>query len=99
MWEPAPAHEPKEQEDKKDDNEAPRPAGVKNIASRFNVPSSGGNEVLETKLKNFTKNEVEKTRKELERQLQEERDKRIKLEELVSTLAEQVKQLQAQLQQ
>lgn len=98
MWEPAPAHE---QETKKDDaEEPPRPTGVRNIASRFNVPSSGGsNEVLETKLKNFTKNEVEKSRKELERQLQEEREKRIQLEELVASLAEKVEELQSRLEQ
>lgn len=93
MFEPAPAHESSD----KTSEEPPRPTGVRNIASRFNVPSSGGNEVLETKMKNFTKNEIEKTRKELERQLEEEREKRVQLEELVASLAEQVNQLQSQL--
>lgn len=93
MFEPAPAHESSD----KTSEEPPRPAGVRNIASRFNVPSSGGNEVLETKMKNFTKNEIEKTRKELERQLEEEREKRVQLEELVASLAEQLNQLQSQL--
>ncbi|KAI7846972.1 hypothetical protein BDC45DRAFT_562622 [Circinella umbellata] len=92
MWEPAPAHEPKESEKKEEEEERPRPTGVRNIASRFNVPTTGGgsNEVLETKLKNFTKNEVDKLRKEL----QEEREKRVQLEELVASLAEQVEKLQ-----
>ncbi|KAG2227617.1 hypothetical protein INT45_002302 [Circinella minor] len=92
MWEPAPAHEPKESEKKEEEEERPRPTGVRNIASRFNVPTTGGgsNEVLETKLKNFTKNEVDKLRKEL----QEEREKRVQLEQLVASLAEQVEKLQ-----
>ncbi|CDH59256.1 hypothetical protein RO3G_06143 [Lichtheimia corymbifera JMRC:FSU:9682] len=93
MFEPAPAHESTD----KGGEEPPRPTGVRNIASRFNVPSSGGNEVLETKMKNFTKNEIEKTRKDLERQLEEEREKRAQLEQLVASLAERVDQLQSQL--
>ncbi|KAI9317465.1 hypothetical protein BX666DRAFT_1937494 [Dichotomocladium elegans] len=102
MWEPAPAHEPeannKGSEEKKEDEPA-RPMGVRNIASRFNVPTGGGsNEVLETKLKNFTKNEIEKTRKEFERQLEEEREKRMQLEQKVEMLLEQLQALQAQTQ-
>ncbi|KAI9497704.1 hypothetical protein BDB00DRAFT_803692 [Zychaea mexicana] len=91
MWEPAAAHETTSPEKKEDEEPAPRPTGVRNIASRFNVPSSG-NDVLETKLKNFTKNEVDKLRKEL----QEEREKRVQLEQLVASLAEQVEKLQQQ---
>lgn len=87
MWEPAPEHEPSKEAEKKDE-EPPRPAGVRNIASRFNMPSSG-NEVLETKLKNFCKNELEKVRKELE----QERAKREELEKIVLSLAEKVEQL------
>ncbi|KAI8377387.1 uncharacterized protein BYT42DRAFT_341921 [Radiomyces spectabilis] len=101
IWEPAPAHEPKE-EKKSEQQEAPRPSGVKNIASRFNfggVPSGGSNEVLETKLKNFSKNEVEKTRKEFQQLLEEERAQRLQLEELVKTLAAKIEHLESQLSQ
>ncbi|KAI8645777.1 hypothetical protein BD408DRAFT_440547 [Parasitella parasitica] len=73
-----------------------RPSGVKNIASRFNFNGggSGGNEVLETKLKNHTKNEVEKVRKEFELLLQKEREKRTQLEITVAELIEKVKSLE-----
>ncbi|CEP17997.1 hypothetical protein [Parasitella parasitica] len=73
-----------------------RPSGVKNIASRFNFNGSGhgGNEVLETKLRNHTKNEVEKVRKEFELLLQEEREKRTQLENTVAELIEKVKSLE-----
>ncbi|KAI9279135.1 hypothetical protein BY458DRAFT_584947 [Sporodiniella umbellata] len=76
-----------------EESEAPRPVGVKNIASRFNVPSSG-NEVLETKLKNHTKNEVEKIRKEMMQLLQQEQEKNSQLENLVQELLERVKALE-----
>jgi len=101
MWEPAEATqestagEKKPTEEKKDDP----PRGVKNISSRFNfagVPSGGGNEVLETKLRNHTKNEVEKARKELERQLNEEREERLRLEEKVADLSAKLEALMAQ---
>ncbi|KAL7332967.1 hypothetical protein PS15p_201938 [Mucor circinelloides] len=73
-----------------------RPSGVKNIASRFNFNGGGGgsNEVLETKLKNHTKNEIEKVRKEFELLLQEERDKRTQLETTVAELIEKIKSLE-----
>ncbi|GAA5803107.1 hypothetical protein HPULCUR_008582 [Helicostylum pulchrum] len=75
-----------------------RPSGVKNIASRFNFSggnnSSGGNEVLETKLKNHTKNEVERVRKECEQLVNEEREKRVALEQIVQDLLERVKALE-----
>ncbi|KAI7899583.1 uncharacterized protein BX663DRAFT_545501 [Cokeromyces recurvatus] len=74
-----------------------RPTGVKNIASRFNFnnnSSSSGHEVLETKLKNHTKNEIEKVRKEFEKLLQEERDKRIQLETIVNELIAKIQALE-----
>ncbi|CAO3620712.1 unnamed protein product [Mucor hiemalis] len=74
-----------------------KPSGVKNIASRFNFAgntSSGSNDVLETKLKNHTKNEVEKVRKEFEHLLSEEREKRLALESIVQELLEKVKSLE-----
>lgn len=84
-----------------EDSEPPatvRPSGVKNIASRFNFAggnnSSGGNEVLETKLKNHTKNEVERVRKECEQLVNEEREKRVALEQIVKDLLERVKALE-----
>ncbi|KAL0096655.1 hypothetical protein J3Q64DRAFT_1708765 [Phycomyces blakesleeanus] len=108
MWEPTPAHEPKEEKPPvatasgvaDEDESAPRPAGVKNIASRFQFggASSGGNEVLETKLKNFAKNEVDKVRRELERKLDEERTKREQLEALVQAMSEKIDQLESQIQ-
>ncbi|KAI9333630.1 hypothetical protein BD770DRAFT_477586 [Pilaira anomala] len=76
-----------------------RPSGVKNIASRFNFSggnSSSGNEVLETKLKNHTKNEVEKVRKEFEQLLNEEKEKRTALEQIVYDLLEKVQVLESQ---
>lgn len=80
---------------KKDGSKDPRLAGAINAVSRCNVPTAGRNDDLETKLKNFIRNELDKARKEWEHEFQEEREKRVKLEELVSTLAEQVEQLQA----
>ncbi|KAF7731662.1 SH3-domain kinase binding protein 1 [Apophysomyces ossiformis] len=102
MWEPAPAHEPKETKEEKPatSDEPPRPTGVKNIASRFNfagVPSGGGNDVLELKLKNFTKNEVDKVRQELEQELEKERAQRQQLEQQVETLSRIVTELQSRL--
>jgi hypothetical protein len=76
-----------------------RPSGVKNIASRFNFTGNtggGSNEVLETKLKNHTKNEVEKVRKEFEQLLNEEREKRLALENTVQELLEKFKALEQQ---
>jgi hypothetical protein len=90
MWEPAEATQESSPEKKVEEKKEEPPRGVKNISSRFNfagVPSSGGNEVLETKLRNHTKNEVEKARKEFERQLSEERDERKRLEEKVAELS------------
>ncbi|KAI8084457.1 uncharacterized protein BX664DRAFT_337035 [Halteromyces radiatus] len=98
MFEPAPAHESTVTTSNDDDkNEEPRPTGgVRGLASRFAgiPPSGGGNEVLETKLKNFTKNEVDKVRKEFEKTLSEERAKREALEQLVNSLVETIDQLQ-----
>lgn len=91
MFEPAPAHEPTAPTD--DTADRPVTGGVRGLASRFaGLPSNGGgnNEVLETKLKNFTKNEVEKVRKELV----EERARVDTLEALVKSLQAQVEQLQ-----
>ncbi|KAI7863217.1 hypothetical protein BDF14DRAFT_1845770 [Spinellus fusiger] len=100
MWEPVPAYEPKETKETKEEQEeqAPRPAGVKNIASRFQFGgvSTGGNEVLETKLKNFAKTEIEKVKKDLEKRLEEERERREQLEALVQTLLARVEQLESQ---
>jgi isopropylmalate/homocitrate/citramalate synthase len=96
---PTQTRKPWEEEEKSgetEETEAPRPVGVRNIASRFNVSSNnGGNEVLETKLKNHTKNEVEKIRKEFQQLLQEEQEKRSQLESLVQDLLERVKQLES----
>lgn len=92
---PAPTDDQEFHEDKKDNNELSGPAGVKDIPSQLNVPVDGSNKDLETKLKDFVKNEVNKARQEFERQLQEEGRKRVKLEELVIKLAEQVQQSQA----
>ncbi|KAG1057794.1 hypothetical protein G6F43_000399 [Rhizopus delemar] len=96
---PTQTRKPWEEEEKSgetEETEAPRPVGVRNIASRFNVSSNnGGNEVLETKLKNHTKNEVEKIRKEFQQLLQEEQEKRSQLEGLVQDLLERVKQLES----
>ncbi|KAI9487579.1 MAG: hypothetical protein EXX96DRAFT_475111, partial [Benjaminiella poitrasii] len=83
LWDEKPAEETNEKQTEED--RPARPTGVKNIASRFNF-NGGGNEVLETKLKNHTKNEIEKVRKEFESLLQEERDKRLQLESLVHDL-------------
>ncbi|KAI8380657.1 hypothetical protein EDC96DRAFT_561239 [Choanephora cucurbitarum] len=99
LWEEQPAEQkPAEQKPSasQEQEQPPRPTGVKNIASRFNFNGSGGggNEVLETKLKNHTKNEIEKVRKEFEQQLQEEREKRLQLESLVQELLEKVKSLE-----
>ncbi|KAI8072436.1 hypothetical protein BC940DRAFT_292595 [Gongronella butleri] len=96
MFEPVAAHESSVVDDKKqDENTPPRPTGVKGLASRFaGVPTSSGNEVLETKLKNFTKNEVDKLKKEFEKQLEEERAKRAQLEDLVQSLVARIDQLQ-----
>ncbi|CAO3633978.1 unnamed protein product [Cunninghamella echinulata] len=105
MFEPVPAHESSStQHDNNNDNNnsdnsdtvspPPKPAGVRNLASRFaGIPSSGGNDVLETKLKNFTKNEVEKLRKELAL----EKSQREQLEELVQSLADKIELLQQQI--
>lgn len=79
------------------EEEPVRPTGVKNLASRFNFAGNsggGGNEVLETKLKNHTKNEVEKVRKEFEHLLQEEREKRNQLEDKVAVLMERLEALE-----
>lgn len=104
MFEPVPAHESSAQHDNNNDNNnndnsdtvspPPKPAGVRNLASRFaGIPSSGGNDVLETKLKNFTKNEVEKLRKELAL----EKSQREQLEELVQSLTDKIELLQQQI--
>ncbi|KAG2179346.1 hypothetical protein INT44_006191 [Umbelopsis vinacea] len=101
MWEPAEATQESSGSEKKVEEKKEEPArGVKNISSRFNfagVPSGGGNEVLETKLRNHTKNEVEKARKELERQLGEEREERKRLEEKVADLSAKLEALMAQI--
>jgi chromosome segregation ATPase len=52
--------------------------------------------VLETKLRNHTKNEVEKARKDLERQLNEEREERKRLEEKVADLSAKLEAFMAQ---
>jgi phosphohistidine swiveling domain-containing protein len=97
LWDEKPAEEsqPATTTAASTDEEPVRPSGVKNIASRFNFNGggSGSNEVLETKLKNHTKNEVEKVRKEFEQLLQEEREKRINLEKIVQELLEKVEAL------
>ncbi|KAL9559563.1 hypothetical protein MBANPS3_000348 [Mucor bainieri] len=95
LWDEKPAEE-KPAATTEQEPEPVRPSGVKNIASRFNFNGggSGGNEVLETKLKNHTKNEVEKVRKEFELLLQEERDKRTQLETTVAELIEKIKALE-----
>lgn len=67
---------------------------MKKVGSQFGVPASGRTEDLEAKLKDFIKKEVQKVREEFEHQMQEERDKRIKLEGMVITLAEIAIQLQ-----
>lgn len=98
MWEPTEATQESIGEKKTEEKEEP-PRGVKNISSRFNfagVPSGGGNEVLETKLRNHTKNEVEKARKDLERQLNEEREERKRLEEKVADLSAKLEAFMAQ---
>ncbi|KAI8580407.1 hypothetical protein K450DRAFT_236892 [Umbelopsis ramanniana AG] len=101
MWEPAEATQESSSSEKKAEEKKEEPArGVKNISSRFNfagVPSGGGNEVLETKLRNHTKNEVEKARKDLERQLSEEREERKRLEEKVADLSAKLEALMAQI--
>ncbi|CAO3624942.1 unnamed protein product [Mucor fragilis] len=95
LWDEKPA-EDKPTSTTEQEPEPVRPSGVKNIASRFNFNGGGGgsNEVLETKLKNHTKNEIEKVRKEFESLLQEERDKRTKLETTVAELIEKIKSLE-----
>ncbi|GAN04113.1 CD2-associated protein isoform X3 [Mucor ambiguus] len=95
LWDEKPA-EDKPVSTTEQEPEPVRPSGVKNIASRFNFNGGGGgsNEVLETKLKNHTKNEVEKVRKEFELLLQEERDKRTQLETTVAELIEKIKSLE-----
>jgi hypothetical protein len=96
LWDEKPAEDNSSIAATTEEEPAPiRPSGVKNIASRFNFNGggSGGNEVLETKLKNHTKNEVEKIRKEFELLLQEEREKRTQLEITVTELMEKVKSL------
>ncbi|KAL4210559.1 hypothetical protein CU097_013364 [Rhizopus azygosporus] len=97
MLKPTQVRKPWEQEEKPSETEepeAPRPVGVRSIASRFNVSNNSGNEVLETKLKNHTKNEVEKVRKEFQQLLQEEQEKRAQLEGLVHELLERINQLE-----
>lgn len=97
LWDEKPAEDNTSAATTTEEEPAPiRPSGVKNIASRFNFNGggSGGNEVLETKLKNHTKNEVEKVRKEFELLLQEEREKRTQLEITVAELMEKVKSLE-----
>ncbi|ORZ19645.1 hypothetical protein BCR42DRAFT_435497 [Absidia repens] len=107
MFEPSPAYEPSPSSSPptatQNDEEAaaatrPTPGGVRGLASRFaGMPSSGGgNEVMETKLKNFTKNEVEKTRKEFEKLLDVERARTSKLEAMVESLLLQIDQLNQQ---
>lgn len=95
LWDEKPA-EDRPTSTTEQEPEPVRPSGVKNIASRFNFNGGGGgsNEVLETKLKNHTKNEIEKVRKEFESLLQEERDKRTKLETTVAELIEKIKSLE-----
>ncbi|ORX44429.1 hypothetical protein DM01DRAFT_1181835 [Hesseltinella vesiculosa] len=101
MFEPAPAHEPILTEDKKEeDNTLCRPAGVRGLASRFaGVPTSSGNEVLETKLRNFTKNEIDKMKRDFEKQLEVERIQREQLQELVTSLVKRIDALQSQTQE
>ena len=63
---------------------------VRSVASRFNLPSGGGgNEVLETKLKNFVRSEIEKVKKEFEAVIAEERAKRVELETQIEWLKSQ----------
>ncbi|KAJ2960928.1 hypothetical protein NQZ79_g3773 [Umbelopsis isabellina] len=101
MWEPVESTQESSAEKKPEEKKEEPPRGVKNISSRFQqfagVPSGGGNEVLETKLKNHTKNEVEKARKEFERQLAEEREERSKLEDKVADLTSKLEALMAQI--
>lgn len=98
-WEPAPDHQLEDQNGRKDGIKPPLPVLEKTVAYQFNEPNSHSNEDLETKLKAFVRNEIENARKEFELQLEEEREQRMKLEELVSTLAAQVKQLLTWVQQ
>lgn len=101
MWEPVESTHESIAEKKPEEKKEEPPRGVKNISSRFQqfagVPSGGGNEVLETKLKNHTKNEVEKARKEFERQLAEEKEQRSKLEDKVADLTSKLEALMAQI--
>ncbi|KAG2205103.1 hypothetical protein INT47_002197 [Mucor saturninus] len=99
LWDEKPAEETKTTEDAEES--APvRPAGVKNLASRFNFAGppggGGGNEVLETKLKNHTKNEIEKLKKEYDHLLKEERERVSSLEKTVLQLLERVNALEQQ---
>ncbi|KAI7896875.1 uncharacterized protein EV154DRAFT_410913, partial [Mucor mucedo] len=99
LWDEKPAEETKTTEDAEES--APvRPAGVKNLASRFNFAGppggGGGNEVLETKLKNHTKNEIEKLKKEYDHLLNEERERVSSLEKTVLQLLERVNALEQQ---
>ena len=97
LWEEKPAEESRSEETRAEPTVPPKPSGVKNIASRFNFAGNtggGSNEVLETKLKNHTKNEVEKVKKEFEHLLNEEREKRVALEDLVQALLQKVNALE-----
>ncbi|KAG2229320.1 hypothetical protein INT48_005889, partial [Thamnidium elegans] len=96
LWEEKANEVPTTSEEEQQQPTAVRPSGVKNLASRFNFAggNSGGNEVLETKLKNHTKNELERVRKECEQLVNEEREKRIALEQIVQDLMERVKALE-----
>lgn len=70
---------------------APPAGGVRSLSSRFNFASpqsSGTNEVLETKLKNFVRQEIDKLKKEFEAQLADERATRQLLEEEIRELKE-----------
>lgn len=98
-WGPETDHETEDQDGKKDDSKLPLPGGAKTVASQFDESTSNSNENLEIKLKAFIRNQIEKLREESERKIVNECEKRMELEKLVSTLAQQVKQLQARLRQ
>lgn len=78
--------EPTQQEEKEDDSEPPQP------------PAGGGIQDLEMKLKEFIKAEVQKACEEFQDHLQEERGKRMQLEEMVIAIMGQMEHIQRKLQ-
>ncbi|RUS33302.1 hypothetical protein BC938DRAFT_472158 [Jimgerdemannia flammicorona] len=97
MFEPVPALPDKEpnathSEDKDSTTSTAPPAGgVRSLQNRFNFAApqgSGSNDVLETKLKNFVRQEIDRLKKEFEAQLADERTARQLLEEEIKALKE-----------